>query len=287
VVKASGLAAGKGAIVCDTAQEAKTVLEDIFDKKIFGEAGATVIIEEKLFGEEASVFAVTDGRTYKILPVSQDHKPVFDGDKGPNTGGMGAYAPAPVVDNAMLKRIEDEVISPVLKAMEKEKSLYQGLLYAGIMITAEGPKVIEFNCRFGDPETEAVLPLVQCDWFDLFSACGNSGRLQDVKWSIKPGACVTVIMASGGYPGSYKKGELISGLEEAEHGSENVDVYQAGTVINDNGELVTNGGRVLAVSAYGSNLEEAVKSAYEYTAKINFKGAHYRKDIAAKGLARK
>jgi phosphoribosylamine--glycine ligase len=286
VVKASGLAAGKGAIVCDTLQEAKDALSDIFDKKVFGEAGATVIIEEKMFGEEASVFAITDGKSYKILPVSQDHKPAFDGDKGPNTGGMGAYAPAPLVDSAMLLRIEKEIIAPVLKAMEKEKSLYQGLLYAGVMITEQGPKVVEFNCRFGDPETEAVLPLVQCDWFDLFSAC-SSGRLSKVNWTVKKGACVTVIMASGGYPGTYKKGEVINGLEEAEHGSENVDVYQAGTILDNEGRLVTNGGRVLAVSAYGESLEAAVKAAYEYTVKINFKGAHYRKDIAAKGLARK
>jgi len=285
VVKASGLAAGKGAIVCDTMKEAEQALDDMFERKVFGDAAATVIIEEKLIGEEASVFALSDGKHYKILPVSQDHKPVFDGDKGPNTGGMGAYAPAPQVDAAMLARIEQEIIAPTLAAMTKEKLPYQGLLYAGVMITAAGPKVVEFNCRFGDPETEAVLPLVHCDWFDALSACA-AGRLAEVQWTVKKGACVTVILASKGYPGHYEKGKVIIGVEEVEHGDANVDIYHAGTKLNDRGELVTNGGRVLAVSAWGASLKDAVATAYENVAKIRFEGMQYRKDIAAKGLAR-
>jgi phosphoribosylamine--glycine ligase len=285
VVKASGLAAGKGAIVCDTMDEAKTALADMFDSKAFGDAASTVVLEEKMTGEEASVFVLTDGKDYKILPVAQDHKAIFDGDKGPNTGGMGAYAPAPLVDKPLLRRIENEVIVPTLEAMAKEGVPYQGLLYAGLMMTDSGPKVVEFNCRFGDPETQAVLPLVECDWFELFTACAK-GKLAKVDWAIKDAACVTVVCASKGYPGAYEKGKVIQGVEEAEHGSANVDVYQAGTKTNDRGELVTNGGRVLAVSAWDETLHDAVVTAYEYVAKINFDGVTYRKDIAAKGLKR-
>ena len=285
VVKASGLAAGKGAIVCDTKEEAKDALKLIFDTKAFGDAGSTVILEEKMVGEEASVFALSDGKNYKILPVSQDHKPVFDGDKGPNTGGMGAYAPAPLVDDAMLLRIENDIIKPTLDAMAEEGALYTGLLYAGVMITAEGPKVVEYNCRFGDPETQAVLPLVECDWFAALNSCTN-GTLSSVKWKIKEGSCVTVVLASGGYPGNYEKGLKISGVDSAEWNKSNLDVYHAGTARNDKKELVTNGGRVLAVSAWSETLKEAIALVYEGVACIDFEGRYFRRDIGAKGLAR-
>ncbi len=285
VVKVSGLAAGKGAIVCDTIEEAKEALVQIFDKKEFGEAGSTVVLEEKLVGEEASVFALTDGKDYKILPVSQDHKAIFDGNKGPNTGGMGAYAPAPLVDETMLKRIEKEVIVPTLDAMEMEGAPYCGLLYAGLMITDVGPKVIEYNCRFGDPETEAVLPLVNCDWFEVFSSCAKRS-LASVELNIRPGSCVTVVCASGGYPGKYEKGKVINGVDEAERNKSNVDVYHAGTARNSEDQLVTNGGRVLTLTAWAKTLEEAIATAYENIAYIDFDGSYFRRDIGVKGLAR-
>ncbi len=285
VVKVSGLAAGKGAIVCNTEREAENALTKIFNEKVFGDAGSTVILEDKIVGEEASVFALTDGVDYKILPVSQDHKAVFDGDKGPNTGGMGAYAPAPLVDSVMIKQIENKIIKPTLNAMAKEGSPYQGLLYAGLMITEDGPKVIEFNCRFGDPETEAVLPLIKCDWFEMLAAC-TKGTLSSVNWNIIANSCVSVVVASEGYPGKYEKGNIITGIDTAEHGKCNVDVYHAGTSKNSNGEFVTNGGRVLAVSAWESTLKKAIDTAYKSVANIDFKGKMFRKDIGKKGLIR-
>lgn len=285
VVKASGLAAGKGAIVCDTKKEAQQALARMFDEKAFGDAGATVILEEKMTGEEASVLVLTDGKDYKVLPVSQDHKAALDGDKGPNTGGMGAYAPAPLVDDLLLARIEKEIIQPTLHGMSEEGCPYQGLLYAGVMITPDGPKVVEYNCRFGDPETQAVLPLVECDWFEVFAAC-TAGTLASVNWKTADAFCVAVVVASGGYPGKYEKGKVITGIEAAERNKANVDVYHAGTARNAGGELVTNGGRVLAVSACGDTLELAVKNAYENVSLVAFDGCTFRHDIGAKGLAR-
>ena len=238
-----------------------------------------------MVGEEASVFALADGKDYKILPVSQDHKPIFDGDKGPNTGGIGAYAPAPLVDDAYLTRIEREIIKPTLDAMAEEGAPYTGLLYAGIMATEEGPKVVEFNCRFGDPETQAVLPLVECDWFKVLKSCSN-GTLSSVEWTIKKGSCVTVVLASGGYPGKYEKGKKITGTDSAEWNKSNIDVYHAGTNRNIDKELITNGGRVLAVSAWAETLEEAIAVAYEGASNIKFDGVYYRRDIGMKGVAR-
>jgi phosphoribosylamine--glycine ligase len=285
VVKVSGLAGGKGAIVCDTKEEAEKALVEIFDDKRFGVAGTRVVIEEKMIGEEASVFVITDGKKYRILPVSQDHKAVGDGDTGPNTGGMGAYAPAPLVDDKLLLQIEKEIIKPVLKAMELEGRKYQGLLYYGIMVTSDGPKVVEFNCRFGDPETQAVLPLVSCDWYELFKSCAN-GKMTSSSWTINPGYCVSVILASQGYPGNFEKGKVITGIEETEREKSNVDIYHSGTALNNQEQLVTNGGRVLAVSAWDDTLEKAIKIAYQAVDGIDFEGKHYRCDIAAKGLAR-
>lgn len=285
VVKVSGLAAGKGAIVCDTIAAAEEALGDIFDKKLFGEAGATVILEEKMVGEEASIFVISDGRSYRILPAAQDHKAVGNGDTGPNTGGMGAYAPAPVVTPKLLSRIEREIITPTLAAMEKEGCRYQGLLFCGIMLTTSGPRVVEYNCRFGDPETQAVLPLVSCDWFDLFRSAA-AGRLSSKEWTIAPGYCAAVIMASKGYPGSFEKGLVISGLDETERSRENLDVYHSGTTLDTEERIVTSGGRVLAVASWAATLAEAVTNAYQGVASINFSNNYYRSDIAAKGIAR-
>ncbi|MFP4163181.1 MAG: phosphoribosylamine--glycine ligase [Chitinispirillaceae bacterium] len=284
VVKVSGLAAGKGAIVCDTMEQAHDALSQIFDEKSFGEAGETVIIEEKMSGEEASVFVLTDGKSYKILPVAQDHKAIGENDTGPNTGGMGAYAPAPLVDDAMLGRIEEEIVVPTLKAMEREDARYRGLLYVGLMITSEGPRVVEYNCRFGDPETQAVLPLVQCDWYEMFRACSKGGVSQ-VKWTINSEYCVTVVLASKGYPGNIEKGKIITGIDEAED-TATLDVYFAGAAHDREDNLVTSGGRVLAVSAWAPSLIDAIAMAYEGVAEINFEGKTFRRDIAAKGLRR-
>ncbi len=285
VVKVSGLAAGKGAMVCNTMQEAEASLSDIFDKKLFGDAGNTVILEEKMTVEEVSVFIVTDGQSYRILPTSQDHKAIGDGDTGPNTGGMGAYAPAPVATPDVMKQIENDIVIPTLKAMDVEGKRYQGLLYCGLMLTPDGPKVVEYNCRFGDPETQAVLPLVTCDWFDLFRSAAT-GHLSSKEWSIFPGYGVAVVLASEGYPGKYTKGTIINGLDEAEHSRGNLDIYHSGTAMNADERIVTNGGRVVAVSAWADSLVDAIVQAYEGVANIDFKGKQYRKDIGAKGLAR-
>ncbi|MBN1578165.1 MAG: phosphoribosylamine--glycine ligase [Chitinispirillaceae bacterium] len=286
VVKASGLAGGKGAIVCDTLNEAENALSEIFDKKAFGEAGNTVIIEEKMSGEEISVFVVTDGQSYRILPVSQDHKAVGDGDTGPNTGGMGAYAPAPVATAGLMKQVEREIIVPSLKAMEAEGKRYQGLLYCGLMITPQGPKVVEFNCRFGDPETQAVLPLVTCDWFELFHSAAG-GSLSTTEWSLFPGYGVSVVLASKGYPGSYQKGAVVDGLDEVEHARGNIDIYHSGTALDEQQRIVTKGGRVVAVSAWAETLSDAIALAYEGVGGISFEGMQFRRDIGAKGLARR
>jgi phosphoribosylamine---glycine ligase len=287
VVKAGGLASGKGAYVCETIKQAEEALHDIFDKKHFGEAGNAVVIEEKMEGEEASVFVLSDGKSYIILPVSQDHKRAHDGDTGPNTGGMGAYAPSVLVDKVLLARIEKEIIAPTLDAMRNEGMPYAGLLYVGVMLTKKGPKVVEYNCRFGDPESQSVFPLVNCDWFEAFRACASGpGKLSPVKWSVKPGFCVSVVLASKGYPGKYEKGKPIAGIDAAEAERNDVDVYLAGTNRNDKGELVTNGGRVLTVSAWEETLADAVKTAYSAVEKIDFDGKQFRRDIAAKGLAR-
>lgn len=285
VVKVSGLAAGKGAIVCDSVEEAHKALEEIFDEKQFGDAGNTVILEEKMTGEEVSVFVVTDGKKYRILPSSQDHKPIGEGDTGPNTGGMGAYAPAPIATSALMQQIEQEVVAPTLEAMDAEGCRYQGLLYCGLMITPDGPKVVEYNCRFGDPETQAVLPLVTCDWFELFRSSA-AGSLSNDAWKVFDGYAVAVVLASSGYPGSYEKGKVIEGLDDVEHSRGNLDVYHSGTGVNEEERLVTNGGRVLAVSSWAETLTDAIVLAYEGIGSISFEGKTYRKDIGAKGLAR-
>jgi phosphoribosylamine--glycine ligase len=286
VIKASGLAAGKGAVVCETIKEARDVLDDMFDKKLFGSSGETVVIEEKMTGEEASIFVLTDGIHYRILPAAQDHKAVGDGDTGPNTGGMGAYAPAPVVTKEIMSLVEQEIIIPTLEAMREEGRTYRGILYCGVMMTNDGPKVVEFNCRFGDPETQAVLPLVKCDWYEAFRACARGELDSSVQLTVVPGYAVSVILASKGYPGAYEKGKEITGIEEAEHSRGNIDIYHSGTALDKDDNIITNGGRVLAVTAWADSLADAIADAYEVVAEVNFDGKLFRRDIGAKGLHR-
>jgi phosphoribosylamine--glycine ligase len=284
VIKASGLAAGKGAIVCETLAAAVEALDHIMLDRAFGAAGDEVVIEAFMRGEEASVFALTDGTHYRLLATAQDHKRIGEGDTGPNTGGMGAYAPAPVMDEALLSRVCNEIIEPTLAGMRAEGCLYKGILYVGLMMTAEGPKVVEYNCRLGDPETQVVLPLVASDLAAVFMKLAE-GRLDDAPLDQHAGAAACVVMASAGYPGSYEKGFAITGLEEAAS-LEEVLIFQAGTRRDAEGHLVTDGGRVLAVAARGADLATALERAYAATEHIHFEGAQYRRDIGQKGLAR-
>lgn len=284
VVKASGLAAGKGAVVCLTDAEAVQAVEEMLgDKAVFGESGKTVVIEEFMEGEEASLFAVCDGKDYVLLSTAQDHKRIFDGDQGPNTGGMGAYAPAPVVTPEILAQVKSQVIEPTLRGMEAEGSPYTGVLYVGIMVTKDGPKVVEYNCRLGDPECQVVLPVYGGDVLALFDAA-EKGELKNFNAPEQTkGSAAVVVMASAGYPGSYKKGEEISGIEEAE--AAGAMVVHAGTCLQ-NGKLLTSGGRVLGVVGTGTDLKSALEKAYEGCGKIHFDGAFFRKDIGQKGLAK-
>lgn len=284
VVKASGLAAGKGAIVCLTDAEALAAVEDMLgDKAVFGDSGKTVVIEEFMDGEEASVFAVCDGKDYVVLAAAQDHKRVFDDDKGPNTGGMGAYAPAPIVTESLMATIRRTIIEPTLQGMQAEGIPYTGTLFVGIMVTSQGPKVVEYNCRFGDPETQVVLPLYAGDVLDLFykAAIGRIGELPPV--GNKPESAAVVVIASAGYPGSYASGKLVTGLDKAE--STGAKVLHAGTKNADKG-LVTAGGRVFGVVGKGSSLQAALDQAYAGVAEVQFEGAFHRKDIGKKGLAK-
>jgi len=282
VIKADGLAFGKGVIVAKEKEEALGAVANIMDFKLFGSAGDLVIIEECLEGEEASILVISDGNDYVCLASSQDHKRVFDDDKGPNTGGMGAYSPAPVVTDAIFSEIKDKVLSPIIKGLAQEGKFYKGVLYAGLMITKEGPKVLEFNVRFGDPETQAILPRMETDLVDVIEASidGTLGKLGDLKW--RPDVCVCVVMAAGGYPGDYKKGMEIKGLDELA-GLRDVMVFHAGTR-RDDSKVLSDGGRVLGVTALGSDIENAIKRSYDAASRINFEGAHYRRDIGAKAL---
>lgn len=276
VVKASGLAAGKGVIVCDTVDEAQTALRRIMVERAFGAAGDEVVIEERLRGEELSLLAFTDGRAVVPMLPARDHKPVYDNDEGPNTGGMGAYAPPPSLDQTLVDAVMDKVLQPAVEGMAERKTPYVGVLYAGLMLTADGPKVLEFNCRFGDPEAQVILPLLDADLAEIMLDCID-GRLDASVVRRRLGACATVVMAAPGYPGQYPKGLPVTGVTEAA-ASDEVLVFQAGTKRED-GRLVTNGGRVLAVSALGEDLETAVQRAYDGVGQIHFEGAHYRTDI--------
>lgn len=282
VVKADGLAAGKGVIVAMTEQEALDAVDAIMEDHSFGDAGARVVIEEFMEGEEASLLAFTDGTMIRPMISAQDHKRAYDGDRGPNTGGMGTYAPAPVMTPEMTERAVEEILKPTIAAMAKEGRVYRGCLYLGLMVTADGPKVVEFNARFGDPETQVVLPLLDSDLVAIMCACAD-GTLADVPIRWKDGAAVCVVLASGGYPGHYDKGQEIHGLADAE--AMGALVFHAGTAMKD-GKLVTNGGRVLGVVGRGTDISSAVDAAYAAATKISFKDAYYRKDIAHRALER-
>jgi len=280
VVKADGLAAGKGVFPCEDELEAIEAVDEINAR--FKQAGRRILVEEYLEGEEASILAFCDGKHIVPLETSQDHKRVFDLDRGPNTGGMGAYSPAPVVTEDISTSIYDEILLPTIKGMRKEKHPYKGILYAGLMITEKGPKVIEFNCRFGDPEAQAVIPRMATDIIKPLIACCD-GTLDKVKFRWSRNRAVSVVMASDGYPGPYEKGHIITGLEKLED-MENVLVFYSGTRSDGEGNLHTNGGRVLCVTALDPDHQQATKMAYRAVRKIRFEGAHYRKDIGKKAL---
>jgi phosphoribosylamine--glycine ligase len=284
VIKADGLAAGKGVTVCENLTQAERALEDAMVKKVFGEAGTQVLIEECLVGEEASVLAFVDGETIVPMVSAQDHKRAFDGDQGPNTGGMGAYSPAPVVTPELDRVILEKILKPTVAALKSMGIIYRGVLYAGLMMTPEGPKVIEYNCRFGDPETQVVLPRLKTDFVDVCMAVarGNLSKLP-IEWDRGASACV--VMAAKGYPGSYPKGQVITGLEKASERPQSM-VFHSGTA-SRNGEMTTNGGRVLCVTGLGENIQQAVQRAYETLGAIHFEGAHFRKDIAWRALNRR
>jgi len=284
VIKADGLAAGKGVTVARSLEEALDAVDLIMERRVFGDAGARVVVEDFLEGEEASILAFCDGQRVLSLPTSQDHKPVFDGDQGPNTGGMGAYSPAPVVTPELEAVIRDSILRPVVEGMAAEGTPYRGVLYAGLMITREGPKVVEFNVRFGDPETQAVLPRLDSDIVPILLACAD-GTLEHVSIACSPRSCVTVVIASGGYPGGYEKGKIISGIHDAQQDPD-VTVFHAGTALEGE-HFVTAGGRVLNVTALADTLEEAVKKVYRAVQAIHFDGAHYRRDIAHRALTRR
>jgi phosphoribosylamine---glycine ligase len=279
VIKADGLAAGKGVVVAQTLEEAEAALDMMMKENAFGDAGSKVVVEEFLTGQEATVMAFVSGDVIRLMVPSQDHKPAFDGDKGPNTGGMGTYSPVPVVDEALLAEVERTVIRPVVEAMKADGTPYKGVLYAGLMLTTEGPKVIEFNARFGDPETQVVLPRLESDLLAVFASVAD-GTLaeQELTWSDRAAVCV--VMAAGGYPGEYGKGDVISGLDAV---GEEAFVFHAGTKATDQG-IVSNGGRVLGVTGFGADLQAAQAAAYVAVEKVKFEGVHYRKDIAEKAL---
>ena len=280
VIKASGLAAGKGVIVPNSLAEAEHALHRIMVDREFGAAGDEVLIEERLTGQEATVLAFCDGTTLVPMPAAQDHKPLLDGDQGPNTGGMGAYAPTPLVDQALQHVVLTDVMEPVIRALAMEGDPYVGVLYAGLMITTSGPKVLEFNCRFGDPEAQVILPLLETDLWDIINACID-GTLQDMSVRWRDGVAATVVAASAGYPGEYEKGIPMSGIAEA-NSVPGVKVFHAGTKLA--GQLVTNGGRVLAVTGVQQNLPMALACAYHGIEHIDFPGMQYRSDIGTRSL---
>ena len=283
VVKAAGLAKGKGVFVCDDPADGILAAEKIMCDKIFGSAGDKIVVEDKLTGEEASILAFVDGRNIYVMDSSQDHKPIGDGDTGPNTGGMGAYSPAPVVTEELMDQITREILVTTVDSMNRNGTPYKGVLYAGIMITPAGPRVLEFNVRFGDPETQPILVRLKTDLLQVCLAVCD-GKLEDVslQWDPRPAVCV--VMASGGYPGDYQKGKKITGIEEAEQ-LEDVIIFHAGTK-TQNGSIVTDGGRVLGVTALGRTIADAKARTYQAAGKIKFEGAYYRRDIADKAIKR-
>jgi len=280
-VKAAGLAKGKGVVVCPEPYQAIKPLEEMMGKKVFGDAGNTVVIEEMLTGQEATVLALCDGKSIYTLEPLQDHKPIGDGDTGPNTGGMGAYSPVPILDDRMMARIEREILVPIVDAMRRDFGRYEGVLYAGLMFTPAGPKVIEFNCRFGDPECQPLMMRLQSDLVEAMAATAEH-RLDEITLAWDPRPAVCVVMSSGGYPGSYAKGHEITGIAQAD-ALDDVKVFHAGTAMAG-GKLVNSGGRVLGVTALGQTIAAAQKRAYEAVEKIHWKDCYCRKDIASKAI---
>ena len=284
VIKADGLAAGKGVIVTSSKEEALSALDEIMVSRAFGEAGASVVVEERLEGEEASFIAICDGEHIVPLASSQDHKPAFDNDRGPNTGGMGAYSPAPVLDQAACEQVMEKVLYPLVRVLKQEGIIYRGVLYAGLMMTENGPYVLEFNARMGDPETQPLLMRLKSDMVPLLAETAQGGSIRDRELSWQEGPSVCVVMASGGYPGGYEKGRVIEGLGDAEN-IPGVKVFHSGTRLTD-GRMITSGGRVLGVTALGENLPQTIDKAYAAVSRISFEGAHFRKDIGHKALKR-
>jgi phosphoribosylamine---glycine ligase len=281
VVKATGLAKGKGVIVCNEPSEAMRAAEKIMVDRIFGDAGRQIVVEERLFGQEASILAFIDGQNIYPMEAAQDHKPIGDGDTGPNTGGMGAYSPTPIVTDSLMQMVEEQVFVPVVHAMHRARTPYKGVLYVGLMLTPGGPKVLEFNCRFGDPETQPILARLQSDLFEAMMATAE-GKLDTItlKWDARPSVCV--VLASGGYPGKYEMGKEITGLADA-GGRPETWVFHGGTKLQGK-KVLTAGGRVLGVTALGEDIAAAQKNAYKAVEKIHFDGMYYRKDIASKAL---
>ena len=276
VIKADGLAAGKGVLLCQTADEALVAVDSIMGKKSFGKAGNQIVVEEFLQGQEVSVLAFSDGQTVLLMDSAQDHKAAYDGDKGPNTGGMGAYSPAPVFTEIMRQKVRDQIMLPMIRAMQQEDRPFKGILYAGLMLTKTGSQVLEFNVRFGDPETQPLLVRMDSDIIPVFEACID-GTLDQCPLQWKNESSVCVVMAAEGYPGPYEKGKPISGLQYA-NSLPGVEVFHAGTKTKD-GEVLTQGGRILGVTATGENIGTAIAKAYEAVDKIKWQGIHYRKDI--------
>ncbi len=281
VVKADGLSKGKGVFVCKTTEDALLAIDSIMKDRVFGNAGDQVVIEECLIGEEVSLLAFTDGRTIVPMESSQDHKTVYDGDEGPNTGGMGAYSPVPIMTSELYREVEKNILVPTVHAMNKEGRPYKGVIYIGLMITFAGPMVLEFNVRFGDPEAQVILTRMKSDIVPIMLAT-ISGGLDNVDLEWFPQASVCVVMAAGGYPGQYDNGKEIKGVDSLKN-QEGISVFHAGTK-SENGKIVTNGGRVLNVAACGEDIKEAQKKVYEAVSKISFDGAHYRRDIADKAI---
>lgn len=281
VIKADGLASGKGVFVCRKDEDALKAIKEIMVEKQFGASGNSILIEDFMAGEEASLFVFSDGKNIYPLESAQDHKPIFDNDEGPNTGGMGAYSPAPVLSESMMDQVIESIIVPTIHALNTDESTYKGLLYAGLMITQKGPKVVEFNCRFGDPETQAVLMRMKSDIVPvLIACCDGTLNKQVIEWDKRPAVCV--VMSSQGYPGEYTKNKIISGLDQKH---KDCEIFHSG-VRKVGEQYLTNGGRVLGVTAVGSDLKNAIDNCYQNVEKIKFEGAYFRKDIGKRGLSR-
>lgn len=281
VIKTDGLAAGKGVVIAKSINEARKAIDDIMLKRIFGNAGSTVVIEECLEGEEVSIICITDGDDFVLLPSSQDHKRVYDNDKGPNTGGMGAYSPVPFVNDSITKKVINRIIKPVIDALSKEGIKYSGVLYAGLMIKKDNPYVLEFNCRFGDPETQPIMMRIKSDILEVMLSAVE-GELSKTRIECDDNSAVCVVMASGGYPGEYKKGLEIKGLDNVKK-MKDVMVFHAGTAFQDV-KITTAGGRVLGVTGMGRDLRSAIKKTYEAVNMVSWEGVHFRKDIGKKAV---